>query len=291
MKKHEVDTRKNNLPMVLPPDTEAICLDRSVRGGGRHGVFLLNSPQNQWVVKIYHHKRGLLQRFFSGLENYVAGRSPLDPRSRFSTEKKTLDIWQENGFEVFRRLKQPPPVSIDFPHLVFEFVSGRTLKEYFLDSAIGKADKLNTFKRFLPEWSRRHAVALETRNHYLIQERATLQHVFMSAEDGRLIFYDFEIVYTPRHHLPAIIAREIAGYIRSFFSVVPRDDFNDYLDILIREYPYRDFLHYPYEYFFRHPNRLLRLLYSLDRQLPRNRRPRSKYNLALKVQDYMQKRA
>ena len=117
----------------------------------------------------------------------MRGDHPLIPGHDSARKRKTLDIWQENGFEVFRRLKQPPPVSIDFPHLVFEFVSGRTLKEYFLDSAIGKADKLNTFKRFLPEWSRRHAVALETRNHYLIQERATLQHVFMSAEDGRLI--------------------------------------------------------------------------------------------------------
>jgi hypothetical protein len=285
MKKLEVDAPKNNLPMVLPQGMEAICLDRSVRGGGRHGVFLLKSSQNQWVVKIYHHKRGPLQRFFSGLENYFAGRSPLDPRSRFSTEKKTLDIWQENGFEVFRRLNQPPPVSIDFPHLVFEFVSGRTLKEYFLDPAIGKADKLNTFKRFLPEWSRRHAVALETRNHYLVQKRATLQHVFMSAEGERLIFYDFEIVYTPRHHLPAIID------IRSLFSVVPRGDFNDYLDILHREYLHRDFLHYPYDYFFRHPNRLLRSLYSLDRQLPRNRRQRSKYNIALRIHNRLQKTA
>jgi hypothetical protein len=289
MKKLEVDTRKNNLPMVLPQGIEAICLDRSVRGGGRHGVFLLKSPQNQWVVKIYHHKRGPLQRFFSGLENYFAGRSPLDPRARFSTEKKTLDIWQENGFEVFRRLSRAPSVTIDFPHLAFEFVCGRTLKEYFLDSAIGKADKLNTFERFLPEWSRRHAVALKTRNHYLIQERATLQHVFMSAEDGRLIYYDFEIVYTPRHSLPAIIAREIAGYIRSLFSVVPRDDFNDYLNILIRDYPHRDFLHYPYDYFFRHPNRLLRLIYSLDRQLPRNHRQHSKYNVTLKIQDCLYK--
>jgi hypothetical protein len=291
MKKFEVEVRNNKLPMVLSHGIDAICLDRSLRGGGRHGVFLLKSSQNQWVVKIYHHKRGPLQRFFSGLENYITGRSPLDPRSRFSTEKKTLNIWQENGFDVFRRSNQSPPVSIDFPHLVFEYVSGRTLKEYFLDSAIGKAEKLNTFKRFIPDWSRRHALAFETRNHYLIQERATLQHVFMSAEDDRLIYYDFEIVFTPRHSLPAIIAREIAGYIRSLFSVVPKDDFNDYLDILIREYPHQEFLHYPYDYFFQHPNRLLRLLYSIDRQRSRNRRPHSKYNIALKIRDYMQKTA
>jgi hypothetical protein len=289
MKSVEVDIPENSLPMNLPHGVEATCLDRSLRGGGRHGVFLLKSSESCWVVKIYHHKRDPYQRFFSGLENYFAGRSSPGPRARFNTEKKTLEIWQKNGFEVFRRLTQPPPVAINFPHLVFEYVPGRTLKEYFLDSAIGKIDKINTFKRFLPEWSRRHALALETENHYLIQERATLQHVFMSSEDDRLIFYDFEIAYTPRHKMPAIIAREIAGYVRSLFSAVPRDDFNEYLDILIRDYPNRDFLGYPYDYFFRHPNRLLRLVYIFDRQLPRNRRPRSKYNIALRIQDGMQK--
>ena len=285
----EMNTQRDNLPMVLPQGMEAICLDRSLRGGGRHGVFLIKSPQKQWVVKIYHHKRNMVQRFLSGLENYLTGRSPLNPRTRFYTENKTLNIWQEHKFDVFRRLKESPPVSIDFPHVVFEYVSGRTLKEYFLDPHIAKADKLHTLKRFLPEWGRRHALALDTRNHNLIQERATLQHVFMSSEDDRLISFDFEVVYTSRHSLPGIIAREIAGYIRSLLAAVPEQDFNDYLDVFMREYPHRDFLRHPYKYFFQHPNRLLRFLFSIDRRRPRNRRRHSKYNIALRIQDYMQK--
>ena len=274
--------------MVLPRGMEAVCLDRSKRGGGRHGVFLIKSPQKQWVIKIYQHKRSPVQRIFSGLENFFTGRSPLDPQTRCNTESKTLDIWQENGFDVFRRVRESPPVSIDFPHLVFEYVAGRTLKEYFLDPHIAKADKLHTLKRFLPEWSRRHALALDTGNHHLIQERATFQHVFLSGADDRLIVYDFEVVFTSRHSLPAIIAREIAGYIRSLFSAVPPEDFYDYLDVLIRDYPRRDLLLSPYKYFFQHPNLLLRFLFSLDRKAPRNRRPKSKYNIALRIQDYMQ---
>jgi len=289
MNAFKMDEQKDNLTMVLPPGMEAVCLDRSKRGGGRHGVFLIKSPQKQWVIKIYQHKRGPVQRIFSGLENYFTGRSSLDPRTRFCTESKTLDIWQENGFDVFRRLKEPPPVSIDFPHLVFEYVPGRTVKEYFLDPQIAKAHKLHTLKRFLPEWSRRHALALDTGNHHLIQERATFQHVFLSAANERLIAYDFEVVFTPRHSLPAIIAREIAGYIRSLFSAVPPEDFTDYLDVVFREYPRRDLLLSPYHYFFQHPNPILRFLFSLDRKAPRNRRPKSKYNIALQIHNYMQK--
>jgi hypothetical protein len=286
----EADHQKDAVPIDLPPGMEAICLDRSHRGGGNHGVFLIQSPQKRWVVKCYDHKRDQLQRLLSGWENLVTGRSALDPQSRFRTESETLKTWRENEFDVFRQSNDLPPIAIDFPHLVFEYVPGRTLKEYFLDPDVGKADKLRTLKRFVPEWGRRHRLALETDNHRLIQERATFQHVFLSAADERLIYFDFEIVYTPRHSLPGILAREIAGYLRSLFTAVPPGDYRTYLDTLIRAYPQREFLQYPYDYFFNHPNRLLRFAFGIDRQLPRNRRPHSKYNIAVRIQKYLKER-
>jgi hypothetical protein len=239
------------------------------------------------VVKCYDHKRNKLQRFLSAWENRFSGRSALDPQSRFRTEKETLKIWRQNGFDVFQPLNDLPPATIRHPHLVFEYISGRTLKEYFLDHDIGKAEKLRTLRRFVPEWSRRHRLALETGNHCLIQERATFQHVFMSASDERLIYFDFEIVYTPRHSLRGILAREIAGYLRSLYTAVPPTDWETYLETIIRAYPHREFLYYPYEYFFNHPNRLLRFVFAMDRQLPRNRRPHSKYNITNQIQMFL----
>ena len=109
----------------------------------------------------------------------------------------------------------------------------------------------------------------------------------MSSSDDRLIYFDFEIVYAPRHSLKGILAREIAGYLRSLYTAVPPADWGAYLETIIRAYPQRKFLHYPYEYFFNHPNWLLRFISALDRQLPRNRRQNSKYNIADRIQTFL----
>lgn len=287
MKKLNAYDQEVVVPMDLLPGMEAICLDRSHRGSGNHGVFLIQTPQKKWVVKCYDHKRGRVQRLLSRWENFFAGRSAFDPESRFHTEKQTLRTWREYGFDVFQEPNALPPITIDFPHLVFEYVSGRTLKDYFLDTAIQKADKLKMLKRFVPEWSRRHRLALETGNRRLIQERATFQHVFLSAADDRLIHFDFEIVYTSRHSLKGIIAREIAGYLRSLFTAVPRNDYLTYLDTFVRAYPYLEFLNFPHDYFFSHPNRLIRLGFAIDRRLPRNRRLNSKYNITERIQEHL----
>lgn len=274
-------------PFALPDGMTAVCLSRSLRAEAKHGIFLIETSGKKWVIKYYHHKRGKPQRLFSYLENYLGGRSGISPHRRFRNEKQSLQIWRENGFDVFRQPDEFPPISIDAPHLIFEYVPGRTLKDFFLDREISRADKLRAFKRFLAEWGRRHFLAHKQENRYLIQEHATFQHVYLSAEDQRFIFYDFEIVYTHRHSLPGLIGREIAGYVRS----LPLEDLDDYLPILIREYPRPEFLYYPFYYFFQHPNLCLRFLYAVDRQLPRNRRQKSKYNIALRIQDYLQKRS
>jgi len=285
MKTSRSRLQNDGIPFALPDGMTAVCLDRSRRGGAKHGIFLIESSVRKWVIKHYDHKRAQPQRLLSNLENYLGGRSGTSPQHRFCTEKKALKIWRENGFDVFREPDEPPPIGIDAPHLVFEYVPGQTLKQVFLDHKIPKADKLGLFKRFIPEWGRRHFLACKNKDHYLIQEHPTFQHVYMSAEDQRFIFYDFEIVYTHCHRLADLIGREIAGYIRS----LPLEELDDYLRILIREYPHPEFLNYPFEYFFRHPNLLLRLLYALDRQSSRNRRPRSKYNIAIRIHDRLRK--
>ena len=284
--KASLSQRQNDgIPFAVPDGVTAVCLNRSRRGGAKHGIFLIESAGKKWVIKHYDHKRGQPQRLFTNLENYFGGRSGTHPQHRFRTEKNALKIWRENGFDVFREPDEPAPIWIEAPHLVFEYVPGRTLKQYFLDRKIPKADKLRIFKRFLPEWGRRHFLARTNADRYLIQEHATFQHVYMSAEDQRFIFYDFEIVYTHRHQLPDLIGSEIAGYIRS----LPPAELDDYLRILVRDYPHPDFLYYPFNSFFRHPNPFVRLLYALDRQSSRNRRSRSKYNIAIRIHDYLRK--
>ncbi len=281
----------DGFPIALPHSMKAVCLDRSRRGGGRHGVLLIEYLGEKCVIKCFHYKRAKLQCLLNSLGNYLTGRTAFDPFTRFRTENHVLQAWRENGFEVFRQPDDFPPIFVDVPHLIFEYVPGRTLKSYFSDHEISKAEKLLTLKRFMPEWGRRHFLAQKDGNRYLIQVHATFQHVILSAEDGRLIFHDFEVSYTNRHSLPSIIGREIAGYIRSLFGAVPIEDFNDYIDVLIREYPHPAFLYYPFHYLFKHPNRFVRFGYWFDRQRPRNRRQRSKYNMAIRIQDRLQEKS
>jgi len=271
----------------FPGALKATCLDSSRRGDGHHGVFLIEAVnKKKYIVKCYGRKRSKWREILGAPGNYLAGKSSLRPVSRFHTEKEVLHTWRQHGFDVFREPKDFSPMGITPLHLVFEYVNGRTLLSYFADPHIDKDDKIATLKRFIPEWGRRHHLAMKTKNRLLIQEHPSFKHVYMN-NDGRLIFFDFETVYTSMHSLPSLIGREIAGYVRSLYKVIFPAEFTDYLDVLVREYPYRDYLSYPFTYFFRHPNPMIQLIYTLDRRLPRHQKRHSKYPVARLLRDHL----
>ena len=84
----KVSSRHQNdaIPFDLPDGVTAACLNRSRRGGAKHGIFLIESSGKKWVIKHYDHKRGRLQRQFMNLENYLCGQSGTSPQCRFHTE-------------------------------------------------------------------------------------------------------------------------------------------------------------------------------------------------------------
>lgn len=271
----------------FPGALKVTCLDRSRRGDGFHGVFLIEAVnKRKYIVKCYSRKRSKWQEILGTPGNYLVGKSSSHPLARFQTEKKVLETWQQHGFDVFQQPDDFPPMAIATPHLVFEYINGRTLLSYFSDPRITKEDKIAALKRFIPEWARRHHLSMKHGDRLLVHEHPSFKHVYMN-DDGRLIFFDFETVYTERHSLPSLIGREIAGYVRSLFKVIPPGQFNDFLDVLIREYPHREYLSYPFHYFFRHPNPFLRFLYAIDRRLPRHRKRHSKYPVARLLKDHL----
>jgi hypothetical protein len=263
------------------------CLDSSKRGDGHHGVFLVEDfNAYKFVVKCYGRKRSHWGEVLNAISNYLSGRSSSRPLGRFNTEKKVLQTWHEYGFDVFKQPKDLESITVNKPHLLFEYVKGQTLLSYFADPLISKEYKIDKLKQFIPEWGRRHYLAMESGNRLLIQEHPSFKHVYIN-DFGRFIYFDFETVYTTRHSLPSLIGREIAGYIRSLYKVIPPDEFNEFLRILINEYPHREYLLYPYHYFYRHPNLLVRFSHSLARRLPRNKRRHSKYLVAPLISDYL----
>jgi hypothetical protein len=174
-------------------------------------------------------------------------------------------------------------IDIPFPYLTLEYVEGPTLKNFFRDPDISSGQKRRVFRRFLPNWGRRHFLAVQSDDRHLIQEHASFKHVLLS-NDGRLVTFDFEEVFTERYPLAFLIAREIAGYLRSLYRVSSAADFDAYLDILLDHYRPAAFLAYPYTYFFRHPNSLLRGAYAIMRRLPANRRDNSRYSVIRRLQ-------
>ncbi len=280
--------KKSSIPkpgdFVMLGDQKTVCLDCSPRGDGKHGIFLINAANKKLVLKCYGRKRSAWQTLLDNLEHLIVGKSLTWAKTRFKTEKKSLEIWAKHGFDVFRQPSDSskinsPKINIGRPFIIFEYVTGRTALEYFADPKVEHKDKIELLKQFIPEWNRRHKLAMETQNRYLLQEHPSFKHVFKS-NDNRLIYFDFETVYTPRHSIKALIGREIAGYVRSLIKVVPEKKSKEFLDLIINEYPDTEYLSYPDFYFFRHPNLLLRLLCAIDRQMPRHKKRHSKYPVA-----------
>lgn len=267
----------------LPSGWRVSQLDRSRRGGELQGIYLIDAPGRQIVLKVFGPKCGALRHLMVKIDHRITGRSAPDPVSRYRTEKRALDLWQQNGFDVFRRPENVPRLNIPVPYLAFEYIDGPTLKNYFRDARIDLDAKLAVLKRFIPLWGRRHSVANHPANRFLIQEHASFKHVLL-ADDGRLVTFDFEEIFTERHPLPFLIGREIAGYLRSLYRVTAPADFDRCLDLVLKHYYPPEFLAYPYLYFFRHPNRLLRRLYALMRQTPANRRSNSRYSVIRRLQ-------
>jgi hypothetical protein len=274
----------------LVPEWLVKQLDRSRRGGALQGIYLIDNGAQRLVLKVFGPKSGPLRRQLARIDRAITGRSAPDPETRYRTEKKALAIWRRNGFDVFREIDGVAGIDIPAPHLVLEHVEGRTLKNLFRDEAVPPESKRELLERFVPQWGRRHLAARQQDNRYLVQEHASFKHV-LAAADGRLITFDFEDVFTGRHPLPFLIGREIAGYLRSLYRVSTPEAFEDHLDLILRRYPFGEFLSYPYRYFFRHPNRLLRSLYAGLRLMPRNRRANSRYAVIRRLQDRLGRRS
>lgn len=278
-------TKNKGTISFFPSRFKVTCLEYSKRGDGHHGIFLIEDPGAQkYVVKCYSRKRSHWREVLNAISNYLSGRSSSRPLGRFNIEKKVLQTWREHGFDVFKQPKDLESLEITKPHLLFEYVKGQTLLSYFADPRISKEDKIEKLKRFIPEWGRRHHIAMKSGNRLLIQEHPSFKHVYIN-DGGRFIFFDFETVYTKLHSLPSLIGREIAGYVRSLYKVIPPEEFNEFLKLIINEYPHREYLLYPYDYFYRHPNPLVRFSHSLVRRLPRNKRRHSKYLVAPLIRD------
>jgi hypothetical protein len=136
-----------------------------------------------------------------------------------------------------------------------------------------------TWRRWVPEWHRRHAIAVREREPRLIHENGDVKHVMLW--EGGFLYFDFEICFTSRD-VRDLVGREMLAYMRSVGKFFGEELYERMTDELVAHYPDKTLLLAAWEHAFRNPNLVIRAGRFLDRTLkPRHQRRWSKYQVAL----------
>lgn len=241
------------------------------------------------VLKVYFGSRTPLRYLTGTISNYFQGQTSFMPRARLTNEKKCLDIWNNSGFRVFKTYQDVEVEGLpEGGYLLFEYLPALKFKDFFGDTQVPLEERLTTYRRFLKEWHRRHALAVNQCEPRLIHENGDMKHV-MITDDG-FLYFDFEMSFRSRKQvrISEFVSREILAYLKSLRINVGLDLFRLFLEETVAHYPETDFLRNTYSVMFKHPNPVIRLARKLDRKTdPRAAKPHSKYNVALQLKNLL----
>ncbi len=274
---------RDQLAILLAPLSPRL-LDASTRGSGWNSVWLLTGNGKPVVLKIYGRRRTRLREWMTHLAQTLGGRTGYTAPDRQRTERHGLRLWRKNGFDVPRIGCEPLPLPpLPAPFLLMEYLPGPSLAAFLADPARTPGEKDALFLRFLSDWSRRHATALNLGEPALLQEHPGLDHLLVSG--ARLVTFDLEVAYTSRRHMAEAVSAEIAGFVRSLFKVLPDLEARHFLRLLSDAYPDRTRLARVYTDLFDNPVLSHRLLHALDRRFLRKPGRLDKYLAAERLRD------
>jgi hypothetical protein len=264
------------------PTSGVIRLDEvekeALAGAGNY-LYLIPWGGGRVVAKIYYGSRSTLEYVGKSLGNLVGRKSSQFPRTRWRTEQDSIDVWESHGFRCFRRY---PDIEIaELPrqgYMVFEYLPGLHFRDYFRDETVPFEDRMTTWRRWIPEWCRRHRAAIDECDPRLIQENGDVKHVMLV--DDEYLYFDFEMVFKSRRTRP-LVGREILAYMRSVGRFFGEATYDRMMDELVEHYPDKVLLLSAWETAWRHPNPVWRVARALDRLKRTNRKRFSKYRVAL----------
>ena len=212
----------------------AFVLNVSKRGDGRHRILKIEHEGRPVVVKCYGPKRNKLRtvlRQFGSL--VIVGKSSVTAKARCRTERETLTLWHNEGFDV------PRVYPIDFPSLepcvAMEWIPGQTVSDFIHARDESLETKKVLIGRFTEILARRHDRALALNESRLLFEHPTLSHVIRCGD--RLVHFDFEMVFTWKRDLDRLVRRELAGFIRPLVRKSRKEETDGLLKIMVRTYP------------------------------------------------------
>ncbi|MGE0712608.1 MAG: hypothetical protein AB7N76_33415 [Planctomycetota bacterium] len=243
------------------------------------------------VLKVYYGSRSWPETWLKSLGNVIfEGQTSYLPKTRLRMELECLQLWARHGFRVF----QPyPEVEVQAPncpaggYLLLEYVSAPKLEEVLADAARPLEERMELYRRWLAEWCRRHDLAEQEREPRLVHENGDAGHV-MILEDGRFLWFDFEMVYRSRSKVREYVGHEIVQYVWQLLRKTPADMHERLLEETARHYPDRARLRFAPDVFLDHPRALVRAARAIDMRRKRGKKPSSKYALARRLRDHVE---
>jgi len=257
-------------------------LEKVPLAGEGNFVWKVELPGGPAVLKVYHGSRGWPLYVKKTLGNRLTGRSSHMPRTRFRTEVDCIGIWEANGFRCFRMF---PEVTVEgLPrdgYMVYEWTPGRHFRDYFRDPKVPAEEKRATWRRWIPEWHRRHAAAVRHGDSRLIHENGDVKHVMLW--EGDFVYFDFEMIFVSSD-VRSLVGREIVTYMRSVGRFFGDAAYDGMLDDLVGVYPDKSLLLSAWEHAYASPNLLMRAARGLERRVKKRHGDRySKYAVARDV--------
>ncbi|MBM4148766.1 MAG: hypothetical protein FJ224_06955 [Lentisphaerae bacterium] len=255
----------------------------------KNGNFLYKIPfrGGQAVLKVYYGSRGPVETVLKTLDNVIImGQTSFMPRARLRTEQACMKVWREAGIRVFDIYSDVEVAGLpEGGYALYEYVPGRNFHRLLGDASVPLDERRGLYREFLAQWCRRHRLAVDRKDPRLIHENGDLKHVM--DYKGELFWFDFEMTFRSGRHIRDLVSRELMAYIKSLHQFVTDPDlFRMYFSDMLELYGERSYLENIYTVFFRNSNIFTRVGRGLDYRLrPKQRRPKSKYSLAIRLRD------
>jgi hypothetical protein len=238
------------------------------------------------VLKVYYGSRSTLEMLAKSFGNVVfEGQTSYMPRTRLEMERECLALWRRHGFRVFDvydDVEVRAPGCPEGGYLLLEYVAAEKLIDRMRDAGRPVEERLATWRRFLPEWGRRHELAVREREPRLVHENGDTKHVMLVGDD--FLWFDFEMVYRSRSRVEEYVGHEIIQYVWNLLRSLPPEMHGPLLAETVEHYPHPRFLAAGRDVFLNHPKLLHRWGRSLDRRRARSRKPSSKYAVAERIE-------
>jgi len=252
----------------------------SLRG---NRVWRVETPDGPAVQKHFAPRGSPVREGIRALLTALARRKT-SPRAttRRETEQRLLALWRQAGFDVPEEVSARNPGFASEHTLLLRFVHGpQLLRLLRRRSTATRAERDDLLRRFAATWRRRHALAIALPEPAFVQEHGSFAHVLVEGE--RFVVFDLEQAYRTGREVLPLVAKEIAGYLRSLAAYNDPEVYRADVAAIVEGYGDDDLLRAVTDEYLHNPRPGRRLLWAVDRALePRRKRSASKYG-ALRV--------